>query len=115
MFARAAPEICRRPSSDRRLWLSLRRDPMCKRRRRARFAADASDAERRGSDSFMAGTWWFPSATVSEREIRTEIWRLGTRHRGMPLEGALDELKAPGLPTSRAQLLRACVRKLKSS
>lgn len=49
----------------------------------------------------------------SEAEVRAEIWSLGTRHLGWPLEGALDELKAPGLPPARAQLLRACVRKLK--
>jgi hypothetical protein len=88
---------------------------MSEARRRPRVAAATADAERRGSDSFMAGIWWLPGAAVSEREVRTEIWRLGTRHRGRPLEGALDELKAPGLSTSRAQLLRACVRKLKSA
>lgn len=57
---------------------------------------------------------WFAGATVSEAEVRAEIWRLGTRHLGWPLEGALDELKAPDLSTARAQLLRACVRKLQS-
>jgi hypothetical protein len=55
---------------------------------------------------------WFRSPAVSKAEVRAEIWRLGTRHLGWPLEGALDELKAPDLPTSRARLLRACVRKL---
>ncbi|HZZ34660.1 MAG TPA: hypothetical protein VFE03_02970 [Caulobacteraceae bacterium] len=49
---------------------------------------------------------------MSEAEIRTEIWHLGTRHLGWPLEGALDELKAADLPARRASLLRACVRKL---
>jgi hypothetical protein len=55
---------------------------------------------------------WFQNASVSEAEIRTEIWHLGTRHLGWPLEGALDELKAADLPARRASLLRACVRKL---
>ena len=62
----------------------------------------------------MAAFRWLSGAQVSEREVRTEIWHLGTRHFGRPLEGALDELKAPGLASSRAQLLRACVRKLQS-
>jgi len=54
------------------------------------------------------------SPSASDGEVRGEIWRLGNRHRGWPLEGALDELKAPGLPNARAELLRACVRKLRS-
>ena len=49
----------------------------------------------------------------SDAEVRAEIWSLGTRHLGWPLEGALDELKAANLPPARAQLLRACVRTLK--
>lgn len=58
------------------------------------------------------GSWWrgvFPS----QAEVRAEIWSLGTRHVGWPLEGALDELKAANLAPARAQLLRACVRELK--
>lgn len=55
---------------------------------------------------------WFLRSSVSEAEVRAEIWSLGTRHLGWPLEGALDELKTPGLSTERAQLLRACVQKL---
>ena len=55
-----------------------------------------------------------PRAAVSDREVRAEIWRLGTRHSGWPLEGALTELGAPGLPAGRAQLLRACVRQLQA-
>lgn len=58
---------------------------------------------------------WFRGAAVSEAEIRAEIWRLGARHLGWPLEGALEELKAPDLPASRATLLRECVRKLQRS
>jgi hypothetical protein len=56
---------------------------------------------------------WFRSASVSEAEVRAEIWLLGTRHLGWPLEGAIEELKAPNLGFERARLLRACVRKLK--
>jgi hypothetical protein len=47
-----------------------------------------------------------------DADVRAEIWRLGGRHMGQPLEGALAELKAPDLPPARAVLLRACVRKL---
>lgn len=52
---------------------------------------------------------WCLRSAVSEAEIRAEIWSLGTRHLGRPLEGALDELKAPDLTAARA----ACVRKLR--
>lgn len=55
---------------------------------------------------------WFRSATVDDADVRAEIWRLGTRHLGWPLEGALEELKAPDLTPGRARLLRACVHKL---
>ena len=51
--------------------------------------------------------------SVAPEEIRTEIWRLGVRHVGWPLEGALAELKDPRLPVDRAVLLRACVEKLR--
>ncbi len=65
--------------------------------------------------SVMTGFFWrLRGAATGEREVRAEIWRLGTRHFGRPLEGALGELKAPGLSSDRAQLLRACVRKLQS-
>jgi hypothetical protein len=56
---------------------------------------------------------WFSSGAVNPAEVRAEIWRLGTRHRGQPLEGALGELKAGGLPAARVELLRACVRELR--
>jgi hypothetical protein len=58
---------------------------------------------------------WFWGAPVSDAEVRAEIWRLGARHMGWPLEGALDELKAGNVPTHQALLLRACIRKLRSS
>jgi len=50
---------------------------------------------------------------VAEAEIRAEIWRLGVRHRGLPLEGALEELREPDLSLNRTVLLRACVDKLR--
>lgn len=50
---------------------------------------------------------------VSDAEVRAEIWSLGTRHHGWPLEGALAELKSPELPAERVSLLRACVQKLR--
>jgi len=52
-------------------------------------------------------------SSVAESEVRAEIWRLGVRHVGWPLEGALEELKDPHLPVERAVLLRACVHKLR--
>jgi hypothetical protein len=58
---------------------------------------------------------WFKSASVSDADVRGEIWRLGARHRGWPLEGALEELKAQGLPVRQEMILRACVRKLQST
>jgi hypothetical protein len=51
---------------------------------------------------------------VGKAEVRAEIWRLGSRHRGSPLEGALDELKTANLPADRVRLLRACVHSLKA-
>ncbi|MBJ7410085.1 MAG: hypothetical protein JHD15_06920 [Phenylobacterium sp.] len=50
---------------------------------------------------------------VADAEVRAEIWRLGVRHIGWPLEGALRELSEPNLPMDRAVLLRACVDKLR--
>lgn len=55
---------------------------------------------------------WWRGAMPSDAEVRAEIWSLGARHLGWPLEGALDELKGSGLTPARAQLLRACVREL---
>jgi len=56
----------------------------------------------------------FLRPSVGEQEVRAEIWRLGSRHLGWPLEGALSELKEPGLSAERAVLLRACVHKLRT-
>lgn len=53
-------------------------------------------------------------APVGKAEVRAEIWRLGSRHMGWPLEGALDELKAANLSVDRVRLLRACVRALQA-
>lgn len=58
---------------------------------------------------------WLMGGGVDEAEIRAEIWKLGVRHIGWPLEGALEELQAPNLSTHRTLLLRACVRRLRSS
>lgn len=61
----------------------------------------------------MSLSSWWRGAMPSEADVRAEIWSLGTRHLGWPLEGALDELKGANLTPARAQLLRACVRELK--
>jgi hypothetical protein len=57
---------------------------------------------------------WFRGAGASDAEVRAEIWKLGARHFGRPLDGAMEELKAADIDPARATLLRACVRKLKS-
>lgn len=58
---------------------------------------------------------WLRGFSITEADVRSEVWRLGARHRGLPLDGALEELKAPGLTPERAELLRACVRKLRAA
>ncbi len=50
---------------------------------------------------------------VAHAEVRREVWRLGGRHRGEALQGALEELRQPNLSMGRAVLLRACVDKLR--
>jgi hypothetical protein len=57
---------------------------------------------------------WLSSASVTEAQIRAEIWSLGVRHHGWPLEGAREELAEKAIADDRAALLRACVRKLES-
>lgn len=56
---------------------------------------------------------WFSGDQVTDADVRAEIWRLGARHMGQPLDGAIAELKAPDLSSRQAALLRACVRKLR--
>jgi hypothetical protein len=56
---------------------------------------------------------WLGSLAPTTAEIRAEIWNLGVRHRGQPLEGAIEELKGSSLSTSRTALLRACVQQLR--
>jgi hypothetical protein len=58
---------------------------------------------------------WLRAGSISEADIRSEVWKLGVRHHGWPLEGALDELKDAALAPGRADLLRACVRKLRGA
>lgn len=58
---------------------------------------------------------WMGAGGVSEADVRSEVWKLGARHLGEPLEGALQELKASDLSAEREQLLRACVRKLRKA
>jgi hypothetical protein len=56
---------------------------------------------------------WMNARGASEADVRSEVWKLGGRHRGEPLAGALEELQAPDISAERAQLLRACVRILR--
>jgi hypothetical protein len=58
---------------------------------------------------------WLRSTSVSEADVRSEVWKLGVRHRGSAYEGALEELKDGTLSAQRADLLRACVRKLRAT
>ncbi|HZZ34454.1 MAG TPA: hypothetical protein VFE03_01920 [Caulobacteraceae bacterium] len=55
----------------------------------------------------------FPAPPVSSAAIRAEIFFLGGRHRGEPLLGAIEELKAPGLERDRMKLLEAVIRHLR--
>ena len=57
---------------------------------------------------------WFRDAAVSNADVRAEIWRLGGRHFGQPLEGALEELRAHDISARQMMVLRACVRKLQT-
>ena len=57
---------------------------------------------------------WLASVFPPDEDVRSEIWRLGNRHRGEALQGAREELREPGLAPARAQLLRACVRQLQA-
>ncbi|HEY8618059.1 hypothetical protein [Phenylobacterium sp.] len=57
---------------------------------------------------------WLRAAAPTDAEVRAEIWKLGGRHLGWPLEGALAELREAGLTAARAALLRACVAKLQA-
>ncbi|MBU1376713.1 MAG: hypothetical protein KKE02_12280 [Alphaproteobacteria bacterium] len=72
----------------------------------------AGDTREEGGFAGLLRMIFRPS--VAKAEVRAEIWRLGERHRGWPLEGALAELKEPGLPMARAILLRACVQQLRA-
>lgn len=55
---------------------------------------------------------WLSRQAITDANVRGEIFRLGGRHAGEPLEGARRELKTGGLPFHQAMLLRACIRKL---
>ncbi len=55
----------------------------------------------------------FPAPPVTPAEIRAEIFFLGGRHRGEPLRGAIEELKAPGIERDRMKLLEAVIRHLR--
>ncbi|MDB5497681.1 MAG: hypothetical protein JWP28_1712 [Phenylobacterium sp.] len=56
---------------------------------------------------------WLGAGGVTQAEVRAEVWRLGARHRGEPLEGALRELTDQSISPARASLLRACVQQLR--
>jgi len=58
-------------------------------------------------------SWISGGAGVTEADVRAEVWKLGARHMGEPLAGALAELKAGGLSAERQQLLNACVKSLR--
>jgi hypothetical protein len=57
--------------------------------------------------------WLSWLAAPSEAEVRAEVWSLGVRHHGEPLDGALKELREPRLTPARAALLRMCVQQLR--
>lgn len=55
----------------------------------------------------------FAGLSEADAAIEAAIRWLDVRHAGWPLEGALDELREPNLPAARAELLRACVEKMR--
>ena len=55
---------------------------------------------------------WF-AARVTPAEVRAEVWKLGVRHHGEPLRGALAELAQHEVTPARSALLRACVQQLR--
>jgi hypothetical protein len=61
----------------------------------------------------MSMLGWLSRLAPSPAEIRAEVWSLGVRHRGEPLEGALAELRERSLTADRAVLLKACVAQLR--
>jgi len=56
---------------------------------------------------------WFGGGGATPAEVRAEIWRLGTRHRGEALDGALKELRDPHISAVQTSLLNACVQHLR--
>ena len=56
---------------------------------------------------------WLGGSGVTPAEVRAEIWRLGARHRGEPLDGALKELSEVETSPAQTALLRACVQHLR--
>jgi hypothetical protein len=60
--------------------------------------------------SFAA--WATRRSAPSPAEVRAELWSLGVRHYGNPLEGARQELARHGIAPERARLLQACIRTL---
>jgi hypothetical protein len=56
---------------------------------------------------------WLSSFVPSAAEVRAEVWKLGARHRGEALEGALAELRQGSLTPGRVALLKACVQQLR--
>ena len=52
------------------------------------------------------------ASPITPAAIRSEIYFLGSRHRGEALSGAREELKAPNLDADRSRLLRAVVNQL---
>lgn len=56
---------------------------------------------------------WLAARGPTPAEIRAEVWNLGVRHRGEPLQGARQELARHGLAPAREALLKACIRSLR--
>lgn len=61
----------------------------------------------------MSVLGWLNRLGPTPAEIRAEVWLLGVRHQGEPLEGAMSELRAGGITVERTVLLKACVAQLR--
>ena len=56
---------------------------------------------------------WMSAQVPTPAAIRAEVWSLGVRHHGHPLEGALQELEDGPATPARTALLRACVQQMR--
>ena len=57
------------------------------------------------ASSFSARDLAIEAYETTDAEIRAEVWKLGVRHHGQALDGALTELRDTSIPPARTALL----------